>query len=179
MMRIEFTPAEQKLYEQIELKALDLKDHVHAKRNGELTEQLMRLLIQRKVAIPQHRVHYFTHQDYFVEGRGKSRKEMFERNGTSGAEIFHHPHFLEYLRYFVEGPQLPGKLIEAFQAKVDECGSITSGDIVPLAKLARQLTREHALTPRDASEEFFKLALEHGLSPDWAVTIRNQVRSVR
>lgn len=62
------------------------------------------------------------------------------------------------------GPSLPHSVLAAFAAKVEECGTITSGDIVPLAKLARDQARLHRLDPRGSCEEFCKLALEHGIA---------------
>ncbi len=179
MSSIELAVAEKELLGQIKLDALALSGHVEAKRNGELTAALMELLLTRKDAIPSHRIYYFTKPEYNVGGRGSSRQQIFERNGTSGKAIFHHPHFLTYLRYFVHGPDLPLEIRIAFQKKIEDCGYVTSSDILPLAKLARQLTRTHGLNPRDASEEFFKLALEHDLGTSCASTIRSQVRTIR
>lgn len=176
---IDLAIAEKELLSQLELDPHALSGHSEVKRNGELAAALMELLLTRKDAIPFHRIYYFTKPEYNVGGRGSSRKQIFERNGTSGKAIFHHPHFLPYLRYFVHGPDLPLEIRIAFKEKIDDCGQITSGDILPLAKLARQLTRTHELNPREASEEFFKLALEYDLGTDWASTIRSQVRTIR
>lgn len=41
--------------------------------------------------------------EYFPGGRGRSRADVFEKNGTRGEAIFRHPHFLTYLRYFLYG----------------------------------------------------------------------------
>ena len=175
---IELSEEERNLLEQITLDARDL-EHGTARANGALVTELMHLLLARKNAIPAHRIRYFTDPDYNIGGRGSSRKQIFERNGTTGDAIFAHPHFLEYARYFVCGPDLPEAVIEAFAAHVEECGQITSGDLLPLAKEARTLARRFRLDPRDSSEEFFKLALEHGLGPSYARIIRDKVRTIR
>jgi hypothetical protein len=170
--------AEQILLDQIELDALALRDHVHTKQNGELVCKLMRSLVARE-AIPAQRMSWFTNADYHIGGRGSSRRDVFERNGRTGAEILEHPHFLKYVRYFVYGPDLPGSVVEAFAERIAECGHVTSSDILPIAKFARQQARTQRLDPRAASEEFFKLALEHGWGSDCAVFVRDQVRTLR
>lgn len=177
-LSIELTAAERELLGQIELNALALKnDYVAVRRNGKGAAQLMELFLQRK-AIPRHRIAYFTDPQHNSGGRGSSRQQQFQRNMHSG-EMFEHPHFLAYLRYFIHGPDLPDAVIAAFREKVEDCGQITSGDIMPLAKHARQLTRIHGLNPRDASEEFYKLALENGLDSDYAEIVEKQVRTLR
>ena len=40
---------------------------------------------------------------------------------------------------------------------------VTSGDIIPLGDTAKRLTRDHHLDKHAAAEEFYKLALEHGM----------------
>lgn len=175
---IDLNAAEQDLLREIELDALALQGHEAVRRNCDLAAQLMELLIARN-AIPSHRVSYFTDPDYYVGGRGSSRQQIFERNGTSGRDIFRHPHFLAHLRYFLHGPDLPAPVIAAFADRIEDCGPVTSGDIQPLSQLARELTRRHRLEPRKAAEEFFRLALEHGLSPGQARPIRDSVQAVR
>lgn len=175
---IELNLKEKELLQQIELDALALKQGEPARQNGERANQLMQLLIERK-AIPKHRASYFTDPHCNVGGRGKSYKDQFERTGNNGADVFRHPHFLAYLRYFIHGPSFPSAVLSQFKEKIEECGIITSGDILPLAKFARQLARTHNLEPRKASEEFFKLGLEHGMGADTAIFIRNQVRTLK
>ena len=177
-LTIELTPAEQELLDQLELDAGALKGQAMATRNGERAAQLTELLLARDGAIPPQRLAYFTEPEYCIGGRGSSHKERFERNLRQGS-MLEHPHFLAYLRYFIHGPDLPESVIAAFAARVEECGQVTSSDIVPLAKHAKQLTRSHSLNAHDASEEFYKLALEHGLDSGYAEIIRKQVRTVR
>jgi len=43
---------------------------------------------------------------YFVCGHGLSHLQVFEKNGTRGDDVFRHPHFVKYLRYFLYGPDL-------------------------------------------------------------------------
>lgn len=178
---ITLTSQEQAVLDELELDAMALvgRGPDFAKRNGRLAAELMRLLGNRPSAIPKHRVDYFTSPEFNTGGRGRSRQDVFEKNGTSGADILEHPHFLKYLEYFIFGPRLPERALTAFAETVEDLGPITSGDIQTLTKLSRALTRTHGLNSAGASDEFFKLALEHGLDPAYADIIRKAVRSVK
>jgi hypothetical protein len=56
---------------------------------------------------------------------------------------------------------------------------VTSGDVIPIGKFARDLTRQHHLEASDAPEEFFKLCLDMGLSLDVAERVMRSVRRAR
>lgn len=148
-----------------------------ARVNGEVACELMKSLIGRK-AIPEARIRFFTDPQLNVGGRGSSRRQIFEKHGTSGDAIFRHPHFLKYLRYFLFGPDLPAAVIEGFQEKVALCQPVTSGDIDTFVEYARQQTRLHRLDAGTAAEEFYKLALECGLHVE-ARIIRDAVKRLR
>ena len=168
---IELTAEEKTLADQIEFEALNLEDHLHAEANARLAVALIRSLIDRD-AIPEQRRKYFGDPSYNPGGRGSSRKQIFERNGCRGEAILRHPHFLAYLRYFIHGADLPPRVAAEFRAAVEECGMVTSSDVVPLGHKARRLARQLGLAPHDAREEFFKLALDCGLSAGTAIAIR-------
>jgi hypothetical protein len=51
--------------------------------------------------------------------------------------------------------------------------------VVPLGAFARQQTRTYRLQPADATEEFYKLALDLNLSQSYASAIRDAVRRAR
>lgn len=140
-------------------------------RAGELTE----ILLARK-AIPAQRLSWFTEPEHNIGGHGSSREQVFRRNAQPGTDIHRHPHFLQYLRYFIHGPDLAERVMSAFEAEVTDCGMITSGDVPRLAKAARRQARTHGLDAKDAGEEFYKLALELGLDAGQARTIRDSVR---
>ena len=72
---------------------------------------LTELLLQRN-AIPSVRLLYFSDPDRNPGGRGKSRKQIFESNGTFGKQIFAHPNFMKHLRYYIFGPKLPYDVIK-------------------------------------------------------------------
>ncbi|WP_076999163.1 hypothetical protein [Variovorax sp. KK3] len=139
-----------------------------------LTESLL-----KRGAVPEVRLLYFTDSERNPGGRGKSRQEIFERNGTSGAEIMAHPNFMKYLEYFVCGPSLPDEVMGEFKDAAGFSGYLTGGDVVELIPKARAAVRSARLAPYEASDEFHKLALECGASPSSAETIRSAVRSVK
>jgi hypothetical protein len=130
-------------------------------------------------AVPEVRIAYFTDPDFHPGGRGKSRKDVFQRNGTSGDEILCHPNFLKYLEYFIFGPDLPAPVVEKFRSEASFSGHLTGGDINDLAPYARSCVRSYGLAPHYAAEEFYKLAAECGAMPTFAETIRNSVRAVK
>ena len=172
----QLTDAEQKLLSTI---AFDLPDQYEVViRNGEAVCALMKSLIARK-AIPELRVNWFTNSAFHFGARGKSRKQVFEGNGCTGDAIFRHPHFLECLWHFLYGANLPPLAAAEFRAAVKSCGQVTSGDVVPLGKCARAIARAHQLQMHDASEEFYKLALECGIWHSYASHIRDAVRKAR
>ena len=118
--------------------------------------------------IPEIRIDYFINPKYNI-GTNKSRKEVFEGNGTKGLDIFYHGHFLAYLKYFIFGPALPSTLIDEFCTKLNE-------DNLPA--IARKLVRKYDLNSREASEEFYKLCLECDL--EWeSRSVRDSVRRVK
>jgi hypothetical protein len=172
---IELTEAEEVILTEIKMDPHLLGDYVDAKRNGVLVQKLIKSLISRQ-AFPEARIRYFVDPNYNVGGRGTSHRAIFERNGTRGENIYGHPRFLPFLRYFLAGAQLPVAVIDSFCREVLNCGAVTSGDIIPLGKWARQQARLHHLESTQAREEFYKLALDCGLSPDHARSIRNAVR---
>jgi hypothetical protein len=176
---IPLTPEERMLVERIDFKpSSEMHDVNYWRSVGAAAEQLMEALLKRK-AIPEVRTKFFTDPRYNTGGRGKSRLQVFEKNGTSGDAIFRHAHFLKYLHYFLYGPDLPADTVQAFEEKIAGLRMITSSDIVPLGAFARQLTRERTLDPGKAAEEFFKLALENDLGLSAAQSIRDAVKRSR
>jgi hypothetical protein len=141
-------------------------------------DELTNLLLDRQ-AIPDVRLLYFTEPDRNPGARGKSRQQIFEQNGTKDDEIQVHPSFLKILEYFLFGPQLPASIIKMFKDEAIFSGMLTYGDINDLTPKARAAVRSYNLAPHDAAEEFHKLALECGASPDGAASLRKSILSVR
>lgn len=139
---------------------------------------LLKSLGARK-AIPQERLNFWTEARYH-QGRIKaSRKGLFERNGRRGADIYTHPNFIPHLRYFLFGADLPDVVISAFEEKVGRPEWVSSSDIVPIGKVARDLTRQHGLSKSDAPQEFFKLCLDMGLGLSTAESVARSVKQIR
>lgn len=130
-------------------------------------------------AIPQERLNYWNDPRYH-QGRIKaSRKGLFERNGCRGADIYTHPNFIRHLRYFLFGADLPDDVITAFEEKVGNPQWVSSSDIVPIGKAARDITRQHRLDVSEAPDEFFKLCLDMGLGLSTAESVMRSVKQVR
>jgi hypothetical protein len=175
--RISLTPEETALLAAITLKQEELSPDT-SPGNGELACRLMKSLVNRE-AIPEPRKKYFDDPTY-RRGRLKgSRKELFERNGTAGEDIYHHPNFLKHLRYFLMGADLPQSAIDEFSAKAFAYGQVSGSDALMLGKLARDLTRRHSLAPHEAHDEFYKLALDCGIYQGHAARIEQIVKETR
>ncbi len=174
---IALEPEEQALLDELEFDVHKL-DHDTFEPNAARARDLTKALAARG-GIPEHRRRYFTDPDYHPGGRNKSRQQVFERNGCRGDDILMHAHFLPHLRYFVHGPDLPEAVTARFVEAVKDCGMVTSSDVVPLGNFARKLARDFRLQKYEASEEFFKLALELSLRPYVADSIRRAVLQLR
>jgi hypothetical protein len=179
-LEIELTEREKALVFQIDFNFSATSHNSDSWRSmADAMEELMRSLLERN-AIPEARRRFFEDPAYFIGGRGLSHLQVFQKNGTRGPAIFRHGNFVKYLRYFVYGPDLPKRVIEAFQRKVIDCGEpFTSGDSITVGDFARQLTRSHGLKAANAAEEFYKLALDCGLDAGDARSVRDTVRKVR
>lgn len=174
---IELTEAEKALFAQLTFDFDELDEPGRYKQNGDAVCALIDSLMKRN-GIPAHRVNWFTDPDYNIGGHGKSRMQVFEGNGCRGEAILRHAHFLAHLRYFICGPELPNGVADTFRKAVEDCGHVTSSDVLPLGKLARDLARKHRLKSSDA-DEFYKLALDCGLNTNYARHIRDDVKKLR
>jgi hypothetical protein len=168
------------------LAKIDLRDDHRGHTDGHLVyqtnaEPILALLesLSERSAIPKERLKYWTEQRYNPGRIKASRKELFERNGCRGTEIYTHPHFVRYLRYFLFGAELPDNVVTSFEAKVGNPQWVTSSDIVPIGKCARDLTRRHNLNRAHAPEEFFKLCIDMGLGLHVAESVMRAVNQVR
>jgi len=136
--------------------------------------------VTRRGGIPETRWKYWDDPAYRVDRSIKdSPKGVIERNGNPGEDTYLHPHFIPYLRYFLFGAYLPSAVIEEFEEKVGNPDWVTSGDILPLGKLARDLTRQYSLYRDSAALEFYKLCLDIGLDQGTARSVRDSVMKIR
>ena len=174
---VDLIAQEQALFDTIcwDLDKLGRRDDAtdHLERMGELAESLL-----ERQAIPKVRLAYFTEPEMNAGGYGKSRKQVFEKNGTAGRDILRHPHFMAYLHYFLTGPDLPKPVIEGF-CKVIEDDAGTSGMVLDqIRAYVRKAIRDHGLSMSSAADEFFKLAHEID-RPDLADSVRSAAMSAR
>lgn len=175
---LELTAPEKELLARIKLDQRMLGGYEDETRNGNAVCALMKSLLARH-AIPEPRARYFIDPSYNRGGRGKSRKQVFERNGCTGDDIFRHPHFLEFLRYFLYGADLPEPVIQEFRTIAKYCREITPRSITLLSKPARSMATAYSLDVHEAGDEFYKLALDCGIKPAYADDIRRAVRKMR
>lgn len=178
---IELTEEEAGLLSKIDLRSHHQNhDEGHAAylNNKEPILALLKSFSARR-AVPEVRLSYWNDPNYRSGRIKSSRKGLFERNGRTGADVYTHPHFLEHLRYFLFGSELPDAVIEEFEAKVGNPEWVSSSDIVPIGKAARDLTRRYSLDIAGAPEEFFKLCLDMGLSLSTAESVMRSVKQVR
>lgn len=154
-------------------------DYQAVRDNGEGMLRLLRLLTARG-AIPAHRMRWFSDREVYPGARQRSLKDLFECNGTHGDDIARHVHFWPVMQYFLCGPNLSPRVKQAFANAVEDAGGeITGSEVNVIASIARTLTRANRLKPHEASEEFYKLALEQGAHPMWAKHIYERVRALR
>ena len=159
------------------LDELGRKDYENRVDCLETMGQLAESLLKRK-SIPRVRVEWFADPKLNAGGRGKSRRGVFEKNGTSGRDIFRHGNFMEYLRYFIHGPDLPKETIRGF-CKIIEDDAGTSGMVLKqIQAYVRKEVRDKRLDPGHAAEEFFKLAHEIA-NPNLADSVRSAAKSLK
>lgn len=140
-------------------------------------ETLVSSLLNRQ-AVPEVRLRLFC-DSIFTETGNKSRQQVFESNGTSGTDIFRHPHFIPYLRHFIHGPDLPESVMQGLCDILNEDRG-TSGMLMDqYRKYARSCVRQHQLSPPDAATEFFRLGVEIGMELHDARTLRVAALSTR
>jgi hypothetical protein len=179
IIQIDLTQEEQKQYNQIHFSA---QGHTQStdedfKASSNAAASLTLSLLNRK-AIPEIRIRYFVDPTSNIRTK-MSHKEIFEKNGTFGEDIFKHRHFLPYLHYFIFGPDLPKETINAFSQIVRAEPFISGSDMPGLRKFVQSETRKFRLNPKNADEEFYKLALEWGIDKDLARMIGHDVRICR
>jgi hypothetical protein len=172
---VDLTEREQQLFSQIQF---------HSTRHEDVRASIMPMValaesLLKRSAIPEVRLLYFTDPERNPGGRGKSRQDVFEKNGTTGSEILAHPNFMKYLEYFVCGPNLPPEVIAEFKDAAHFSGYLTGGDVIDLIPRARAAVRSARLEPHEASGEFHKLVLERGALASSADSMRSAVRAMK
>lgn len=166
-LAIELTPEEAELFSALPSYAQLANDwDGEWSEVADLMEELF-LLLKDRNAIPELRLKVFSNSDYAEKG-SKSIQEIFESNGTRGKEIVRHPHFTEYIDYFVNGPALPQKFIRDFCELADNYFTRPE----ELRKFVRHAIKQAELTHYDVPSNVFRLAVERGLSTSTASSLR-------
>jgi hypothetical protein len=158
-VHVTLTNDEEKWYKVI---SLSDNENVEWESTADAMESLFNSLAIRK-AIPKIRIAMFDNPKYAETGK-RSPKEIFESNGTRGNYIYRHPDFLKYLKYYIDGPDLPDAVIQGF-CKIfnDDLG--TSGMLLDqIRKYVRSCVRNFHLDRHTAASEFYKLAMELEIS---------------
>lgn len=171
--KIELNELEKEIYDQLPEKAP--KEHDQWLEIASKAEQLMGSLMDRG-GIPAIRWEVFANPEHAELGK-QSKLEQFQEHGNN--DVFRHPNFLRYLRYFVEGPLLPASVIDGlFQILDDDVGTST---VVQenCCRFIRDSIRIHDLDPSVAATEFYRLALEIGLHRQDAKDFRQEALSFR
>jgi hypothetical protein len=135
--------------------------------------KLMQSLLERD-AIPRRRLAFWRDADLKPGQTKGSRMQMFEKNGNVGDEVYTHPGFKQYLRYFLFGAHLPADAIAEFEDKVGNREWFGGSDIIPLMKKTREIVRKYGL--QGEADEFLKLALDAGLNNYNALSVRKAAR---
>jgi hypothetical protein len=130
--------------------------------------------LHKRHAIPEKRLRVFADPE-FAETRRTSPKQVFESNARTGKSIYRHPHFIKYLRYFINGPDLPATAISGFCKILNESGMILDS----LRRYVRSCVREYGLNRQSATSEFYKLAVELGLDRHVCHSVRKAAQSTR
>jgi len=149
-------------------------------QTNEMNVPKLMALLEGRNAIPSARLGYFNDPKVREGKRTKgSHRNLFERNGISGDEIYQHASFLKYLYYFVYGPKLPGGVIAKFAAEVQSASPVSPGDVIDIANAGKRLVRSYGLDPSDAAEEFLKLCLDCGVYLSHARGISDIIAKMR
>jgi len=127
-------------------------------------ESLFNALLERD-AIPAIRLRVFADPEY-AETRGRAPKQVFESNGTCGGDICRHPHFAKYLRYFIQGPDLPDAAINGFCRILNEDRGTSGMVLKQLHQYVRLCVREYGLDRHSAASAFYRLAVELEIDHD-------------
>jgi hypothetical protein len=179
---IELTAQEREFVARMDLRSHhDRHDEGHATYLGN-QEPLLALLdsLSARDGIPEHRIRYWNDPEYKIFGPiRRSHRDLFARNNHTEEEIYTHPGFVEHLRYFLYGTELPDPVVTGYEAEVGEPKWVSPSDAIPLGKATRAIVRRHALDPYSAAEEFFKLSLDLGLSLRVASSVASTVRKMR
>lgn len=170
---VELTIEEQKLFSRIPVDP----SHDEWPEVADAMELLIRSLLKRD-AVPVIRLRLFDDAEFAETGK-RSPCELLASHGMAGSEIYRSPHFIEYLRYFIEGPKLPKAVVNGLVAIMNEDRGTSGMVMTQYRQFARAAIRDNRLPRRDAATEFFRLGVEIGMSLSAARTLRDAAMSTR
>lgn len=173
---LELTVEERALFDRINLSD-KLETGVPGLINAEVVPALMSMLLSRG-AIPAHRLEYFNEPQYAL-GQNTSYRGRFELNGNSEDEMYGHYSFRKFLRYFLCGADLPGRVMVAFRKTIASCDRVSPSDVPDLERIAVKLMREYDLQPHVTADEFLRLSLDEGVHSSHVIRLFDYLRKVR
>jgi hypothetical protein len=176
---ITLLPEEREIWNQI-------KEYGFPLGGGKQTDEILRsqaeltnILLSRK-AIPDIRIKYFTVPEFNTGNPKVSHQETFQRNGNTGQRIFEHPHFREYLRYFIDGPLL-GEDIKREASLLYDRSPFENDYPEALSKLILKHKKKllSQMSKSNLAEEVYKLLIEYDSREYISKYIRSRILSWR
>ena len=174
MNPIQLTIEEKELYNSVQ--NINIRNSGEENRKAlDDTLKLTDMLIKRK-AIPENRIFDLTKKEFQFGRTKKSRKEVFEFNGTKGKAIFRHPNFIEFLHYFINGANVDNDIKDFAIASIRNSSFeddairelyafIKNNKFIPKAKNDKN----------EFADEIFKLSVDVGFSPVYCLQIRKNI----
>lgn len=174
MIKIELTSEEENLFETAQ--RLNSYNEFHINSRAIHAAHGMMLLLFKRDGIPDNLINFFIEPKYQIGGLKKSRKAIFESNGTSGNDIFKHPHFIKCLIFFVNSANICKELYEfSIDAmKRNHFQGEARDEIIDMikTKYSKYSNKEQG---RKFGEEVFKLAVDVGFESNYCQDIYNTV----
>lgn len=173
---VELLPEENELLKELGDFSIDLNEDYEVRQARlNCSKQLATSLLNRN-AIPKPRLGYFSDPKHNLSNPKKSRKQIFEDNGTKGDLMLKvkDPNFLKHLKYFIFGPNLPESLLlELYQIKAK---TFYDDEFKEKALLfIRSYFKSSRFTAGALSDEIYKLCLDLEIEEGYAIQIRNSV----
>jgi hypothetical protein len=134
------------------------------------------LMLERRSAIPDRRMQCFDSPGWGA-GVTRSWRQKFLEGDTDGTGIYDRFNFLQHLRFFIHGANLPQEIIGRMQKQVGNRYA-SENDLGALRKLAIELARNLGRDERDA-ENFMRLCADLGLKTRDADSIRRAIKTVK
>jgi hypothetical protein len=176
-MDVDLNDQELSLWNQISNYQFKLGDHEENDKQSNLQKQLTHSILKRKI-IPPRRLAFFTDPELRAGHGNGSWQEIFESNGTRGDEIFEHPHFLPFLKYFISGAELTTELKQGAQHLYEKTAFKQDyPDLLYTLATQRKYLPINKWEMNNYAEEIYKLLLDFNVPSYNAKTIRTKVMS--